>query len=166
MNEPTITFTGNVSADPDIRFTPTGRAVAHLGVISTPRRQDPSGAWVDGTPVYWACQAWGSLGEHAAESLHRGDRVLVTGRVRAHTWTPADGPNAGVEQKRLEVLVDEVGPSLRFAATKVIRANRAGGGQNSTSDDTTTPAAASGPSGATDGAAGGVEDDAFAVPPF
>ncbi len=150
MNEPTITFAGNLTADPEIRFTPTGRAVTHLGVMCTPRRQDPTGVWVDGISIYWACQAWGGLGEHAADSLHKGDRVLVTGRVRANVWTPTDGLNARVEQKRLEVLVDEVGPSLRFATTKVTRATRSSDG----------PGAASQPASATAGY------DEFAQQPY
>jgi single-strand DNA-binding protein len=126
MNEPTVTFTGNLTNDPEIRFTPTGKPVASLTVACTPRRQDPSGAWIDGATVFWNCQAWGSLAEHAADSLTKGARVLVMGRVKANVWTPTDGPNAGIEQKRLEVLVDELGPSLRFVTTKTIKTGRGG----------------------------------------
>ena len=125
MNEPTITFVGNLASEPEIKFTPTGKAVANLGVVCNPRRYDQTTSqWIDGTPVFWACEVWGPLGEHAADSLHKGDRVLVTGRVKAYSWTPADGPNAGVEQKRTQVLVDELGPSLRFVTTKGIKADR------------------------------------------
>ena len=125
MNEPTVTFTGNLTSDVAIRFSPSGKAVASLTVACTPRRQDSTGAWIDGATVFWNCQAWGSLAENAADSLAKGARVLVTGRVKANVWTPTDGPNAGIEQKRLEVLVDELGPSLRFVTTKTIRTDRA-----------------------------------------
>jgi single-strand DNA-binding protein len=125
MNESTITFVGNLTADPELKFTPTGKPVANVAVACNPRRFDTtSNAWVDTTPVFWACEVWGPLGENAAESLHKGDRVLVSGRVKAYTWTPADGPNAGVEQRRTQVVVDEIGPSLRFAITKVTKAER------------------------------------------
>ena len=125
MNEPTITFVGNLTADPEIKFTPTGKAVANLGVACNPRRYDTTtSAWVDGTPVFWQCEAWGSLGENAAESLRKGDRVLVAGRIKAYAWTPDDGPNAGVEQRRIQVVVDELGPSLRFATSKTLKADR------------------------------------------
>jgi single-strand DNA-binding protein len=65
------------------------------------------------------------MAEHVSDSLTKGDRVMVTGRVRANTWTPTDGPNAGVEQRRLEVVVDEIGPSLRFTVTKTVKTSRA-----------------------------------------
>ena len=125
MNEPTITFVGNLAADPEIKFTPSGKAVANLGVVCNPRRYDNStSSWVDGTPVFWQCEVWGSLGENAADSLRKGDRVLVTGRVKAYSWTPTDGPNAGVEQRRTQIVVDELGASLRFAAATIRRGER------------------------------------------
>ena len=125
MNEPTITFVGNLSADPETKFTPSGKAVANLAVVCNPRRYDSTtAAWVDGAPIFWACEVWGSLGENAAESLRKGDRVLVTGRVKAYTWTPTDGPNAGVEQRRTQIVVEELGPSLRFAGATIRRGER------------------------------------------
>ncbi len=100
--------------------------MAHVSVVCNPRRQDPStSTWVDGTPVFWPCQVWGPMAEHVSDSLTKGDRVMVTGRVRANTWTPSEGPNAGVEQRRLEVVVDEIGPSLRFTVTKTVKTSRA-----------------------------------------
>ena len=125
MNEPTITFVGNVTAEPELKFTPTGKAVASLSVACNPRRYDATqGTWMDGTPVFWQCEVWGSLGENAVESLHKGDRVLVSGRVKAYTWTPSEGPNAGTEQRRMQVVVDEIGPSLRFVTSKLNKAER------------------------------------------
>ena len=135
MNEPTITFVGNITAQPELKFTPTGKAVANLSVACNPRRYDASqSTWIDGTPVFWQCEVWGSLGENAVESLHKGDRVLVTGRVKAYTWTPTDGPNVGTEQRRMQILVDEIGPSLRFVTTKPIRVDRAAGGPAATEE--------------------------------
>ena len=126
MNEPTITFVGNLAADVDIRVTPSGKPVANVAVVCNPRRPDPStpGGWTDGTPIFWPCEVWGSLGENAADSLRKGDRVLVTGRVKAYVWTPTDGPTAGIEQRKLQVVVEEIGPSLRFVTTKTVRADR------------------------------------------
>ena len=125
MNEPTITFVGNLSADVELKFTASGKAIANLAVVCNPRRYDSTaGAWVDGAPIFWACEVWGSLGENAAESLRKGDRVLVTGKVKAYSWTPTDGPNAGVEQRRTQILVEELGPSLRFAGAAIRRGER------------------------------------------
>ena len=125
MNEPTISFVGNLTAAPQLKFLPTGRAVANVAVVCNPRRYDSTTSqWVDGAPVFWPCEVWGTLGEHAADSLRKGDRVVVTGRVKAYAWTPSEGPNAGVEQRRLQVVVDELGASLRFATVKVVKADR------------------------------------------
>ena len=138
MNEPTITFVGNLATDPELKFTQLGKPVANVAIVCNPRRPDPNtaGAWIDGTPRFWPCEVWGSLGENAADSLRKGDRVLVVGRVKAYTWTPTEGPNAGTEQRKLQIVVEEIGPSLRFAGTKAIRADR-----------TTTTAAAGAGSG-------------------
>ena len=132
MNQPTITFVGNLAADVDLRITPSGKAVANVAVVCNPRRPDPGtpGGWIDGTPIFWPCEVWGSLGENAAESLRKGDRVLVTGRVKAYAWTPTDGPNAGTEQRKLQIVVEEIGPSLRFVTTKSVRADRTTGPTN------------------------------------
>ncbi len=125
MNEPTISFVGNLTADPELKFTPTGKAVTNLGVACNPRRYDAqNGSWVDGTPIYWQCEVWGTLGENAAESLRKGDRVVVTGQVKAYVWTPTEGEHAGVEQRRVQIVVDELGPSLRFATAKVVKGDR------------------------------------------
>lgn len=135
MNEPTISFAGNLTADPELTFTSTGKPVANLGVACNPRRYDQtSRSWVDGTPVFWQCEAWGSLGENAAESLRKGDRVVVTGQVKAYVWTPTQGEHAGIEQRRIQIVADELGASLRFATAQVTRNGRGSGPEQTTSD--------------------------------
>ena len=125
MNEPMIQISGNLTNDVDLRYTPSGKPVAHLNVACNPRRQDPSGTWVDGTPTFWPCQIWGPAAEHAADSLTKGDRVMVTGRVKANVWTPTDGDHAGIEQRRLDIVVDEIGISLRYHPAKTVKTTRA-----------------------------------------
>lgn len=126
MNEPTISVTGNATSEVELRYTPNGKPVAHLMVACNPRRQDPStGTWVEGTPTFWPCQIWGPTAEHLADSIRKGDRVTVNGRIKANTWTPTDGDKAGVEQRRLEVIVDEIGLSLRFHPAKAVKTSRA-----------------------------------------
>lgn len=121
MNEPTITLTGNLTADPELRFTSTGKPVARLVVAVNPRHRGQDGQWVEDTAQFWTCQAWGQLAEHLPASLGKGDRVTVTGHVRANTWTPTEGEHAGIEQYRLDVIVDEVGLSLRFHPARTHR---------------------------------------------
>lgn len=124
MNEPSIRLAGNLTADPELRFTPTGRAVVHLAVAVNPRHRDSEGTWTEGTPTFWTCQAWGQTAENLVESVAKGDRVLIEGRIKASTWTPTDGEHAGVEQRRLDVVIDEIGLSLRFHAARTHRATR------------------------------------------
>jgi single-strand DNA-binding protein len=124
MNEPTLTIAGNLTADPELRYTPTGKPVTLLRVASTPRRQDGSGQWHDGTTTFLDAEVWNAPAENAAESLHKGDRVLLAGRVRTDAWTPESGPNAGAEQRRLRLVVDEVALSLRHTTARPARASR------------------------------------------
>jgi single-strand DNA-binding protein len=123
--EPIITIVGNLTADPELRFTPSGAAVANFTVASTPR--DKKGEeWVDGEPLFMRCSIWRQAAENVAESLVKGTRVMVQGRMRARTWEDRDG------QKRtnMELEVDEIGPALKWATCKVSRATRSqGGGQ-------------------------------------
>ena len=121
----TIPFTaaGNLTADPELRFTGTGKPVAGVRIAVTPRRYDrDTNRYVDGTTTFVDGQVWGEQAEHLAESLHKGDRVLVIGRWVTRVFTPTQGPNEGVEQRRLEVVVDEIGPSLAWA-TAVVAGN-------------------------------------------
>jgi single-strand DNA-binding protein len=125
MNEPTITLTGNATGEIDLRYTPNGKPVARLMVACNPRRLDStSNTWIDGTPSFWPCEVWGPMAENLADSITKGDRVTLTGRVRAQVWTPTDGENAGTEQRRIDVIVDEIGPSLRFRSARPVKAVR------------------------------------------
>lgn len=122
----TITITGNLTRDPELRFTPSGKAVANLGVAENHRRRDDSGEWVDGETTYWRVSVWGDQAEHVAESLAQGHLVVVVGRTGTRVWTPTDGPKAGEEQRSLEVIADTVAPSLRWATAKLTKAARNG----------------------------------------
>ena len=122
LNSIPFTAAGNLTADPELRFTGTGKPVAGLRIAVTPRRFDrDTGSYVDGTTTFVDGQVWGEQAEHLAESLHKGDRVLVIGRWVTRLFTPSQGPNEGVEQRRLEVVVDEIGPSLAWATAVVTK---------------------------------------------
>ncbi len=120
--ETTLTLAGNLTADPELRFTPSGVAVANFTVASTPRTFDrQSGQWADGDALFLRCTAWRQLAEHTAESLTKGTRVIVTGRLRQRTFTTDDELRTV-----LELDVDELGPSLRYATATVTKTTRAG----------------------------------------
>jgi single-strand DNA-binding protein len=122
--ETPITVIGNLTADPELRFTPSGAAVANFTVASTPRTFDrQTNDWKDGETLFMRCSVWREAAEHAAESLHRGDRVIATGRLVSRSWQTPEGENRTV----MEMQVDEVGPSLRYATAQVTKAQRQGG---------------------------------------
>ncbi|ANR91903.1 MULTISPECIES: single-stranded DNA-binding protein [Mycobacterium avium complex (MAC)] len=121
----TITVVGNLTADPELRFTPSGAAVANFTVASTPRIYDrQSGEWKDGEALFLRCNIWREAAENVAESLTRGSRVIVTGRLKQRSFETREGEKRTV----VEVEVDEIGPSLRYATAKVNKASRSGGG--------------------------------------
>lgn len=121
----TITVVGNLTADPELRFTPSGAAVANFTVASTPRIYDrQSGEWKDGEALFLRCNIWREAAENVAESLIRGSRVIVTGRLKQRSFETREGEKRTV----VEVEVDEIGPSLRYATAKVNKASRSGGG--------------------------------------
>ncbi len=121
----TITIVGNLTADPELRFTPSGAAVANFTVASTPRIYDrQSGEWKDGDALFLRCNIWREAAENVAESLTRGARVIVTGRLKQRSFETREGEKRTV----FEVEVDEIGPSLRYATAKVNKAGRGGGG--------------------------------------
>src|SRR4051794_23171410 len=123
--ETVITIIGNLTNDPELRFTPSGAAVANFTVASTPRTFDrQSNEWKDGETLFMRCSVWREAAENVAESLTRGTRVLVSGRLRSRTYDTKEGEKRTVG----ELEVDEVGPSLRYAATKVSKTSRGGGG--------------------------------------
>ncbi|AGP31992.1 single-stranded DNA-binding protein [Corynebacterium terpenotabidum] len=119
-----ITVVGNLVADPELRYTPSGAAVANFRVASTPRRFDSqSNQWVDGEALFLTCNIWRQAAENVANSLTKGDRVIVTGRLRQRSYDTREGEKRTV----FEVEVDEVGPSLRYATSQVSRTPRQGG---------------------------------------
>jgi len=121
----TITVVGNLTADPELRFTPSGAAVANFTVASTPRIFDrQSSEWKDGEALFLRCNIWREAAENVAESLTRGSRVIVTGRLKQRSFETREGEKRTV----FEVEVDEIGPSLRYATAKVNKASRSGGG--------------------------------------
>ena len=121
----TITVVGNLTADPELRFTPSGAAVANFTVASTPRIFDrQSSEWKDGEALFLRCNIWREAAENVAESLTRGSRVIVTGRLKQRSFETREGEKRTV----FEVEVDEIGPSLKYATAKVNKASRSGGG--------------------------------------
>ena len=119
--ETTITIVGNLTADPELRFTPSGAAVANFTVASTPRTFDrQANEWKDGETLFMRCSIWRDAAENIAESLHRGTRVIVTGRLKSRSYETKEGEKRTV----VELDVDEVGPSLRYASAKVTKAER------------------------------------------
>jgi len=119
-----ITVIGNLTDDPELRFTPSGAAVAKFRVASTPRVMDrQSGEWKDGEPLFLSCSVWRQAAENVAESLQRGARVIVSGRLRQRSYETREGEKRTV----YELEVDEIGPSLRYATAKVQKMSRSGG---------------------------------------
>ena len=120
----TITMIGNLVDDPELRFTPSGAAVAKFRVASTPRYLDKAtNEWKDGDSLFLQCQIWRQAAENVAESLTKGMRVILSGRLKQRSYETKEGEKRTV----FEVEVDEVGPSLRNATAKVTRTQRAGG---------------------------------------
>jgi len=148
----TITVIGNLTDDPELRFTPSGAAVAKFRVASTPRFMDKtSNEWKDGEPLFLSCTVWRQAAENVAESLQRGARVIVSGRLKQRTYETREGEKRTV----IELEVDEIGPSLRYATAKVQKMSRSssggGGGFGS-----------GGGNGAGAGGGGGFNDDPWA----
>jgi single-strand DNA-binding protein len=164
--ETIITVVGNLTADPELRFTPSGAAVANFTVASTPRTFDrQTGEWKDGEALFLRCNIWRQAAENVAESLTRGMRVVVQGRLRQRSFETKEGEKRTV----IEMEVDEVGPSLRYATAKVNKVSRAGsggggfGGSGSGSSSSSSGAPADDPWGSAPPAgSGGFSDE----PPF
>lgn len=120
-----ITVVGNLVADPELRFTPSGSAVASFRVASTPRYFDrQANEWKDGDSLFLTCNVWRQYAENVAESLQKGQRVIVTGRLKQRSYETREGERRTV----FEIEVDDVGPALRHATAKVNRVVREGGG--------------------------------------
>jgi single-strand DNA-binding protein len=162
--ETVITVVGNLTDDPELRFTPSGAAVANFTVASTPRTLNKqTNEWEDGEAMFLRCSVWRQAAENVAESLQKGARVIVQGRMRARTWETREGE----KRTSFEIDVDEIGPSLRWATAKVAKAGRSsggggygasGGGQPAGGDPWATPAAPQGGGGAPAPSGGGGQD--------
>jgi single-strand DNA-binding protein len=123
--ETVITVIGNLTDDPELKFTPSGAAVANFTVASTPRTLDrQTNEWKDGTPLFIRCSVWRQIAENVAESLQKGQQVIVHGALNVRNYERQDGSKG----TSVEMNVYEVGPSLRFATAKVTKATRSGGG--------------------------------------
>lgn len=122
--ETAITIIGNLTNDPELRFTPSGAAVANFTVASTPRTFDrQANEWKDGETLFMRCSVWRDAAENVAESLQRGTRVVVSGRLRSRSYETKEGDKRTV----VEMEADEIGPSLRYATAKVSKTSRGGG---------------------------------------
>jgi single-strand DNA-binding protein len=123
--ETVITVVGNLVDDPELRFTPSGAAVANFRIASTPRTFDrQTNEWKDGDALFLTCSVWRQAAENVAESLQRGMRVVVQGRLKSRQYETREGEKRTV----FEIDVEEVGPSLKYATAKVTRTTRSGGG--------------------------------------
>ena len=126
--ETIITVVGNLTSDPELRFTPSGAAVANFTVASTPRTFDKnSNEWKDGEALFLRCSVWRQAAENVAESLQKGAAVIVQGRLKQRSYETKEGEKRTV----IELEVDEIGASLKFATAKITRASRGGGGGGS-----------------------------------
>jgi len=151
--ETVITIVGNLVEDPELRFTPSGAAVAAFRIASTPSRfNKDTSKWEDGESLFLRCSVWRQAAENVAESLQRGMRVIVQGRLKQREWETKEGE----KRTSYEIDVDEVGPSLKFATAKVNKTQRGGGGGGfggpAVDND---PWASASPSAAAPAAAGG-----------
>jgi single-strand DNA-binding protein len=163
-----ITIAGNLVDDPELRFTPAGQPVARFRVASTPRfRDNTSGEWKDGDSLFLTCNVWRQAAENVAESLTRGMRVIVSGRLRQRSYETKEGEKRTV----YEVEVDDVGPSLRNASAKVNRIARSGGdggyggggGQRSSGGSGGRPSGGQRDQGGYGGGGGSAESDPWAT---
>jgi single-strand DNA-binding protein len=125
MNEPTVQITGNLTADPELRFTSSGTAVANFTVAATPRRFDAAKKeYVDGDPTFLRCTVWRQQAENVAESFRRGDRVMVVGTLRTNSFEDRD---TGAKRSTIECTATEVGASVLFAQASLRKATRSEG---------------------------------------
>ena len=168
-----ITVVGNLVNDPELRFTPSGQAVASFRIASTPRMFDKAtNEWKDGEGLFLTCSVWRQYAENVAESLTRGMRVIVQGRLKQRSYETKEGEKRTV----YEIDVEEVGPALRSATAKITKVSRGGGGfggggGSAPAEDpwaSSAPAAASAPAGESDGGSwgGGAASPSYDEPPF
>lgn len=146
-----VTIVGNLTDDPELRYTPSGAPVATFTVAVNRRTRDESGNWKDGETSFIRCNVWRQQAEHVAESMSKGMRTIVCGRLRQRSWETQEGQRRSVT----EIECESVGPSLEFATATVTKANR--------SDETASPAFASSSSSGSGGSSNGAADE---EPPF
>jgi single-strand DNA-binding protein len=118
----TVTLVGNITDDPELRFTPSGAAVANFTVAVNRRYKNQDGQWEDKLDGFFRCSCWRDMAENVAESLKKGSRVVVVGRLQQRSWDDQDGN----KRSTFEIQVDEVGPSLRWASASVTKSQRSG----------------------------------------
>jgi single-strand DNA-binding protein len=118
-----VTLVGNITDDPELRFTPSGAAVANFTVAVNRRYKNQEGQWEDKLDGFFRCNCWRDMAENVAESLQKGSRVVVVGRLQQRSWDDQDGN----KRSAFEVQVDEVGPSLRWATASIQKSQRSGG---------------------------------------
>jgi single-strand DNA-binding protein len=121
-----ITIVGNLTDDPELRYTANGAAVANFRVAHSTRIRDAAGNWTDGDTSFFTVNCWRSLAENAAESLTRGTRVVVTGRLKQRSWENQEGERRTV----VEIEADDLGPSLKWATARVEKTNRSSSGSS------------------------------------
>jgi len=156
--ETVVTVIGNLTNDPELRFTPNGAAVASFTVASTPRTFDrQSNEWKDGDTLFLRCTVWRQAAENVAESLHKGTRVIVQGRLKQRSFETREGEKRTV----VELEADEVGASLRSATARVNKSGRggAGGGGNGSAGGSPAGGSFGGGAGGAGGGGGGASDD-------
>jgi single-strand DNA-binding protein len=146
MADNTVTLVGNVTDDPELRFTPSGAAVANFTVAVNRRYKNADGQWEDKLDGFFRCSCWRDMAEHVAESLTKGTRILVTGRLQQRSWEDQDGG----KRSAFEVQVDEVGPSLKWATATVQKTERTtgarpGAGAGTGGSDWSAPSPVGGP---------------------
>ena len=120
MSDNNVTIIGNLTRDVELRFTPSGQAVASFGLAQTPRKRNAAGEWEDGDPMFFDVTAWRDLGENIAESLAKGSRVIVSGRLQYRSWENDEGD----KRSKVEVVADDIGPSLRWATAEVTKVSK------------------------------------------
>jgi single-strand DNA-binding protein len=139
-SENQVTIVGNLTDDPELRYTPNGAAVATVRVAVNRRIPDGAGGWKDAETSFFRVNAWRTLAENSAESLTRGTRVVVTGRLRSRSWENQEGET----RSAVEIEADEIGPSLRWATAKVEKVSRSGGGGGDWSENVSVGATGGG----------------------
>jgi single-strand DNA-binding protein len=142
----TVTLVGNITDDPELRFTPSGAAVANFTVAVNRRYKNQDGQWEDKLDGFFRCSCWRDMAENVAESLKKGSRVVVVGRLQQRSWDDQDGN----KRSAFEIQVDEVGPSLRWASASITKSQRSGaapasGGGGGGGGDWGAPAPVGGP---------------------